>query len=50
MFPGSEIFSMDEDEKIIYADGYESFRGMFELPLDESKADPEAAAALLGSY
>lgn len=50
MFPGPEIFSMDEDGKIIYADGYEGFRGMFELPLDESKADPEAAAALLGSY
>lgn len=50
MFPGPEIFSVDEDGKIIYADGYEGFRGMFELPLDESKADPEAAAALLGSY
>ena len=50
MFPGPEVLTMDENGKIVYAEGYMGIRGRFELPLDEAKADPEAAAELLGTY
>ncbi len=50
MFPGPEVLTMDENGKIVYAEGYKGIRGMFDLPLDESKADPEAAADLLSNY
>ena len=50
MFPTPEVLTLDKNGKVVYADGYTGIRGMFDLPLDESKADPEAAAELLGSY
>lgn len=50
MFPGPDILTMDENGKIVYAEGYRGIRGMFDLPLDESKADPEAAEELLSNY
>ena len=50
MFPGPEVLTMDENGKIVYAEGYMGIRGMFDLPLDESEADPEAAADLLSNY
>ena len=50
MFPGPDVLTMDESGKIVYAESYMGIRGMFELPLDESKADPEAAAELLSTY
>lgn len=50
MFPGPEVLTMDENEKIVYADEYVGFKGIFDLPMDESKADPKAAAELLSTY
>ena len=50
MFPGPEVLTLDENGKVVYADGYMGIRGMFDLPLDESKADPEAASELLSNY
>lgn len=45
--PTIDIFTMSDDGTISYADGYEGVRVMFTLPLDPSKADPEAARQLL---
>lgn len=45
--PSSDIFTMGEDGAISFADNYAGPRALFELPLDESKADPDAVAALL---
>ncbi len=39
--------TMKEDGAIAYRDEYTGFRAIFELPLDESKADPEAVKELL---
>ena len=50
MFPGPDVLTMDESGKIVYVESYMGIRGMFDLPLDESKADPEAAAELLSNY
>ena len=50
MFPGPEVLTMDENGKIVYSESYMGIRGMFDLPLDEAKADPEAAAELLSTY
>ena len=50
MFPTSEILTLDENGSIIYGEGYDGIRGIFNLPMDESKADPEAAKELLGNY
>ncbi len=50
MFPGPEVLTLDENGKVVYADTYPGFRGIFDLPMDESKADPEAAARLLSNY
>lgn len=45
--PGSDIFTMGADGEIKYSEGYNGHRAMFELPLDSSKADPEAAAEFI---
>ncbi len=50
MVPSPEILTMDEDGKIVYADGYTGMKGIFELPMDKSKADPEAAAELMSNF
>ncbi len=50
MVPSPEILTTDESGKIVYADGYTGIKGIFELPMDESKADPEAAAKLMSNY
>jgi len=47
MAPSPDIFTMAEDGTISYAEEYEGVRAMFILPLDPSKADPEAATQLL---
>jgi len=48
--PSSEIFSYDNESGAIgYNDSYTGIRGIFELDLDESKADPQAAQELLES-
>jgi len=49
-FPTPEVLTMDEKGKIVYADGYEGIKGIFDLPMDKSKADPEAAAKILSNY
>lgn len=49
-FPTSDILTMDESGKTVYADGYTGFKGIFDLPMDENKADPKAAEELLGTY
>lgn len=38
---------MNPDGSIDFREDYEGFRALFELPLDESKADPEAVEKLL---
>ena len=47
--PYSAITSNDKGE-IVYAEGYNGFKAVFELDLDESKADPEAAAEFLSQF
>lgn len=49
--PGSDIFSYDnETGKIDYNDSYTGVRAKFELPLDSSKADPQAAREYLENF
>ena len=50
MFPGPEILTANDKGEIVYAENYNGFKAVFELPLDESKADPEAAAELIGQF
>ena len=50
MFPTAEILTLDENGKIIYGESYKGIKGIFELPMDKTKADPEAAEELLGNY
>lgn len=47
--PYSVITSNDKGE-IVYAEGYNGFKGVFELDLDESKADPEAATEFMSQF
>lgn len=48
-FPNPGIFTMDENGKTVYNESYSGFKGMFELSLDKSKADPKEAKRLLES-
>lgn len=50
MFPGPEFFTANDKGEIVYAENYNGFKAVFELDLDESKADPEAAAELLSQF
>lgn len=45
--PSPDTFAMAEDGTIGFAGSYTGLQAMFTLPLDSSKADPEAAAALV---
>lgn len=45
--PGAETFAMEADGSIRYQDSYNGPRALFPLPLDVSKANPAAVAALL---
>jgi len=45
--PSADIFSIDEKGEISFAEGFDKPNAMFTLPLDPSKADPDAAKALL---
>lgn len=49
-FPTPDILTVDENGNTVYADGYSGFKGMFELPMDKSKADPKAAEELMGNF
>lgn len=50
MFPTADILTVNSNGEIVYADSYNGFKGSFELKLDESKADPEAAAELMSQF
>ena len=50
MFPTNNIITSDSKGEIVYAEGYNGFKATFELDLDESKADPEAAAEFLSQF
>ena len=50
MFPTNNIITSNDKGEIVYAEGYNGFKAVFELDLDESKADPEAAAELLSQF
>ena len=50
MFPTNNIITSNDKGEIVYADGYDGFKAVFKLDLDESKADPEAAAELLSQF
>lgn len=49
-FPTPDIITTDENGIITYADGYQGFKGIFELPVDKSKADPKAAQEILNNF
>lgn len=48
--PSNEMFTMAEDGSIAFNPGFEKALALFTLPLDASKADPAAVAALLGDF
>ena len=50
MFPTNDIITANSNGEIVYAEGYNGFKAVFELDLDESKADPEAAAEFLSQF
>ena len=50
MFPTADIITSNDKGEIVYAEGYNGFKAVFELDLDESKADPETAAELLSQF
>ncbi len=50
MFPTNNIITANDKGEIVYAKGYNGFKAVFELDLDESKADPEAAAEFLSQF
>ena len=46
--PSSEIFSFDPDSgEVGYNDSYSGIRAVFDIPLDPSKADPDAARDII---
>lgn len=50
MFPTADILTANDSGEVIYAENYNGFKAVFELDLDESKADPEAAAELMSQF
>lgn len=46
-FPSTRVFSMAEDGSLAFREDFSYPHAMFVLPLDERKADPKAARALL---
>ncbi len=44
------ILVANKKGEIVYAENYSGFKAVFELDLDESKADPEAAAELMSQF
>lgn len=45
--PSSDIFTMEEDGSIRFADNYKGAGAIFTVPFDKSKADPQKAAEFL---
>ncbi len=50
MVPGIDIITMNPDGTFEFAEGYRGFKAMFKIPLDPSKANPEAAYEILKEY
>ena len=50
VFPTNNIITSNDKGEIVYAEGYNGFKAVFVPGLDESKADPEAAAELLSQF
>ena len=50
IFPTADILTANEKGEIVYAENYKGFKAVFELDLDKSKADPEAAAELMSQF
>lgn len=48
--PGVSIININPDGKFGFAESYSGFRAMFKIPLDPSKANPEAANEILKEY
>ncbi len=48
--PNLDIITMNSDGTFEFAEGYNGFKAMFRIPLDPSKADPEAANEILKEY
>jgi len=48
--PGSEQFAISEDGAISFNESYTGTKALFEVPLDKSKADPDAVKALLEKH
>lgn len=48
--PGLDIITMNSDGTFEFAEGYNGFKAMFRIPLDPSKANPEAANEILKEY
>lgn len=47
MAPSSDLFTVREDGSIEFSENFTAPHAMFTIPIDQSKADPEAAAELL---
>jgi len=47
--PNADTFTINEDGKIAFVDGFDAPHAMFTIPLDPGKADPAAAKQLLES-
>ena len=45
--PSSDIFTMDGDGSIRFADSYKGDGAIFTVPFDKSKADPQKASEVL---
>ena len=50
MFPTNNILTTNDKGEIVYAEAYQGFKAVFELDLDESKADTKAAAEFLSQF
>lgn len=48
--PSSDIFTMEADGSIHFADGYKGEGAIFTVPLDKSKADPQKAEECLRKF
>lgn len=48
--PGAEMFAIDENGRISIKEDYDEPCALFELPLDASKADPDAVIELIDSF
>lgn len=50
LFPSVDIITMRPDGTFEFAEDYNGFEAMFRIPIDSSKANPEAANKILNEY